>query len=47
MIRYHKPSSRPIGVGVAYGHHITQRLAEMVQDAMDRYCRDNEDFPVG
>lgn len=33
-------------MGEAYGEHITLRLARMVQDAMDAYCRDNEDFPV-
>lgn len=45
MIRYYNPN-KPLGVGLAYGQPVTKRLAGMVQDAMDRYCRDNEDFPV-
>ena len=31
---------------MAYDQHLTKKLAEMVQDSMDKYCRDNEDFPV-
>lgn len=46
VIRYYKSNQKPIGVGVAYNEHITRRLAEMVQEGMDKYCRDNENFPV-
>ena len=46
MIRYYNPPTKPIGVGMAYGQHLTKKLAEMVQESMDKYCRDNEDFPV-
>lgn len=45
VIRYYQSSQKPIGVGVAMNQHITKRLAEMVQDGMDKYCRDNENFP--
>jgi syntaxin-binding protein 1 len=46
LIRYYRPTNKPVGVGVAYNEHITRRLAEMVQTEMDEYCKNNPDFPV-
>ena len=49
LIRYYNPPSNfhaPLGPASATGEHIGKALALRVQSEIDKYARDNSDFPV-
>lgn len=49
LIRYYNPPSSfhgPLGPAVSSGEHIGKALAERVQNEIDAYARNTDNFPV-